>query len=99
MKRASGAEVYRRAAEIFVEDEVPHVCWSLAVADGFDPQRYLDSPAVQEFQSLFAAIENGAEILHSSDMLAAVEGDEQGFREFSLWLLAFMIAVTEEPQK
>ncbi len=88
------ADVYLRAADIFIEREVPHVCWALGMADGFDSREFARSPVVQQFQGDFAALEAGAEILQSGDMLNAVEG-EQGFRELSLWLLAMAAAVAE----
>lgn len=80
------SRVFLRAADIFVERAVPHVCWAVAIADGYSPRDYLQSPAVRWFQEMFAA--PGAEILQTGDMLNAVEGDEQGLREFSLLLLA-----------
>lgn len=87
--------VFLRAADIFVERNVPHVCWAVAIADGYQARDYLESPAVRWFQETFAA--PGADTLQSGDMLDAVDGDEQGFREFSLLLLA-MAACAVRPE-
>lgn len=90
------SDVYLRAADLFEDEDIAHVCWAVAIADGYDSRQYLDSPAVREFQWMFADLEHGADILQSGDMLNAVEGDEAGFRELSLTLLALASAVHAE---
>lgn len=85
--------VYAEAARIFEEECVPHVCWAIALADGYDSRDFMFSPATIWFQHEFAALEMGAEILRSEDMLTAVGAD--GFREFSLMLLAMGAAIDE----
>lgn len=87
--------VYADAADLFVRNKIPHVCWALAKADGFPSVCYRYSPAVKKFQHNFAALEAGATILQTGDMLNAVEGDEEGLRDFSLMLLAMAAAMED----
>lgn len=90
-----GGDVYIRAADIFVERAVPHVCWAVGIADGYQSREFESSAAVQAFAWWFADIENGDDKLQAGAILAAVDGDEQGVREFSLLLLAMMAAIAE----
>ncbi len=84
-------DLYLCAANLYVEQEIPHVCWAIAIADGYDSRDYLMSPAVQEFQELFAA--PSEKVLYTGDMLLAVDGDQEALRDFSLWLLAWAAVI------